>query len=60
MKPQKALVPTHPVEGEFIGFIPKPKKPFKYMQLRVGERTLTIKLAKELQETLGNCKSAIA
>ena len=40
----------HQIQGKFLGFIPKPKKELKYMQLQVGERILAIKLAKEIQK----------
>ena len=41
------------IEGEFLGFIPKPGGELKYIQVRVKERIIPIKLAKELRETLG-------
>ncbi len=49
-KPQRS---TYQIEGEFLGFIPKPGGELKYIQVRVGERIIPIKLAKELRETLG-------
>lgn len=53
MKTTIAQRATHQIEGEFLGFIPTSGGEFKYMQMRVGERTIPIKLAKELRETLG-------
>ena len=41
---------THQIQGQFLGFIPKPKNELKYMQLQVGERILAIKLAKDIQK----------
>ncbi len=43
----------YPIEGEFLGFIPKPGGKLKYIQVKVGERIIPIKLAKELRTTLG-------
>jgi hypothetical protein len=53
MKAVNAQASTYPIEGEFLEFIPMPGDEFKYMQFRVGERIIPIKLAKELRETLG-------
>ena len=53
MKTTKARVSTYQIEGEFLGFIPKPGGELKYIQVQVGERIIPIKLAKELRETLG-------
>jgi (2Fe-2S) ferredoxin len=53
MKVKKAQPATHKIKGEFLGFIPKPGSEFKYMQLQVGERIIPVKLAKELQELVG-------
>lgn len=53
MKTTKARPSTYQIEGEFIGFIPKPGGELKYIQVQVGERIISIKLAKELRETLG-------
>ncbi len=41
------------IEGEFLGFIPTSGGKLKYIQVKVGERILPIKLAKELRTTLG-------
>ncbi len=49
-KPQRS---TYQIEGEFLGFIPKPGGELKYIQVLVGKRIIPIKLAKELRETLG-------
>ena len=53
MKTQASQKSTYKIEGEFLGFIPKPGGKLKYIQVRVGERTIPIKLAKELRKTLG-------
>ncbi|MGF1480515.1 MAG: (2Fe-2S) ferredoxin domain-containing protein [Cyanophyceae cyanobacterium] len=53
MKTINAQPATHQIEGEFLGFIPLPGGESKYMQFRVGERIVPIKLAKELRATLG-------
>ncbi len=53
MKTTKARASTYQIEGEFLGFIPKPGGELKYIQVQVGERIIPIKLAKELRETLG-------
>ncbi len=53
MKTTKARQSTYKIEGEFLGFIPKPGGELKYIQVQVGERIIPIKLAKELRETLG-------
>lgn len=53
MKTKQAQATTHRVEGEFFGFLPKPGSELKYMQLQVGERRISVKLAKELREPLG-------
>lgn len=53
MKTQESPKLTYKIEGEFIGFIPKPGGKLKYIQVQVGERIIPIKLAKELRETLG-------
>jgi (2Fe-2S) ferredoxin len=53
MKTTKARQSTYQIEGEFIGFIPKPGGELKYIQVQVGEQIVPIKLAKELRETLG-------
>ena len=42
------------IEGEFLGFIPTPGGKLKYIQVKVGERIIPIKLAKELRTTLGS------
>lgn len=39
---------THHIEGEFLGFLA-----YKYIQVKVGEQIIPIKLAKELREPLG-------
>ena len=52
MKTTKARQSTYQIEGEFLGFIPKPGGELKYIQVQVGERIIPIKLAKELRETL--------
>ena len=44
---------TYQIEGEFLGFLPNSAGKLKHIQLRVGERIIPIKLAKELRETLG-------
>ena len=54
MKTQKTQKSTYKIEGEFIGFIPKPGGKLKYIRVQVGERVIPIKLAKELRETIGN------
>ncbi|VEP13866.1 conserved hypothetical protein [Hyella patelloides LEGE 07179] len=53
MKTQEAPKSTYKIEGEFLGFIPKPGNELKYIRVQVGERIIPIKLAKELRETLG-------
>jgi (2Fe-2S) ferredoxin len=53
MKTQEVQKSTYKIEGEFLGFIPKPGGELKYIQVQVGERIIPIKLAKELRETLG-------
>jgi len=50
MKPKNAQPLTHKITGKFLGFLPQPKKEFKYIQLEVGERIIAVKLAKELRE----------
>ena len=40
------------IEGEFLGFIPTSGGKLKYIQVKVGERIIPIKLAKELRTTL--------
>lgn len=52
MKTQKLPKSTCTIEGEFLGFIPKPGGNFKYIQVQVGERVIPIELAKEFRETL--------
>lgn len=52
-KVKEAPKSTYQIEGEFLGFIPKPGNEFKHIQVQVGERVISIKLAKELRETLG-------
>ncbi len=52
MKIQEAQKSSYKIEAEFLGFIPKPESEFKYIQVQVGERIISIKLAKELRETL--------
>ena len=42
------------IEGEFLGFIPTSGGKLKYIQVKVGERIIPIKLAKELRTTLGS------
>jgi (2Fe-2S) ferredoxin len=37
------------IEGNFLGFIPRPGNEFKYMQLQVEERILSVKISKELR-----------
>lgn len=54
MKTKEIQKSTYKIEGEFLGFIPKPGGKLKYIQVQVGERILPIKLAKELRETVGN------
>lgn len=52
----KTSVPTQApfeIEGDFLGFLPRPGNEFKYMRLQVGERILAIKLAKKLRFPLG-------
>lgn len=39
---------SYRIEGEFLGFLA-----YKYIQVRVGECIIPIKLAKELRETIG-------
>ncbi|MEM8831164.1 MAG: (2Fe-2S) ferredoxin domain-containing protein [Cyanobacteria bacterium P01_G01_bin.19] len=53
MKTQAPPKSIYKMEGEFLGFIPKPGGKLKYIQVQVGERIIPIKLAKELRETLG-------
>ena len=52
MKTTEIQESTYKIEGEFLGFIPKPGGELKYIQVQMGERILPIKLAKELRETL--------
>jgi hypothetical protein len=52
MKTLEAQKSSYKIEAEFLGFIPKPESELKYIQVKVGERILPIKLAKELRETL--------
>jgi (2Fe-2S) ferredoxin len=52
MKTTKVQQSTYQIEGEFLGFIPKPGGELKYIQVQVAERIIPIKLAKELRETL--------
>ena len=52
MKTTKARQSTYQIEGEFLGFIPQPGGELKYIQVQVGERIISIKLAKELRPTL--------
>ena len=54
MKTQEAPKSTYIIEGEFLGFIPKPGGKLKYIQVQVGERVIPIKLAKELRKTIGS------
>ena len=54
MKTQEASKATYKIEGEFLGFIPKPGGELKYIRVQVGERAIPIKLAKQLRETLGS------
>ena len=54
MKTQEAQKSTYIMEGEFLGFIPKPGGKLKYIQVQVGERVIPIKLAKELRKTIGS------
>ncbi|MFP4008750.1 MAG: (2Fe-2S) ferredoxin domain-containing protein [Spirulinaceae cyanobacterium] len=37
------------VEGNFLGFIPRPGNEFKYMRLQVAERILSLKISKKLR-----------
>lgn len=53
MKTTKAQPSTYKLEGEFLGFIFKPKEEHKYIKVQVGEHIIPIKLAKELREPLG-------
>lgn len=53
MKTTKVEQSTYQIEGEFLGFIPKPGEELKYIKVQVGERIIPIKLAKEIRETLG-------
>ena len=53
MKTTKARQAKYQIEGEFLGFIPTPGGKLKYIQVKVGERIIPIKLAKELRTTLG-------
>lgn len=53
MKTKEVQKSTYKIEGEFLGFIPKPGGKLKYIRVQVGERVIPIKLAKELRETLG-------
>lgn len=52
MKTQEASKATYKIEGEFLGFVPKPGGELKYIRVQVGERTIPIKLAKQLRKTL--------
>ncbi len=52
-KTKEAQKSTYQIEGEFLGFIPKPGGELKYIQVQVGERIIPIKLAKKLRATLG-------
>lgn len=52
-KRKQAQGTTHKVQGKFLGFIQKSGSPFKYIKLRVGEREIPIKLAKEIRKPLG-------
>ncbi|MFP4133411.1 MAG: (2Fe-2S) ferredoxin domain-containing protein [Halothece sp.] len=54
MPSTKTPTKTHQIQGQFLGFIPKPKNELKYMQLQVGERILAIKLAKEIRKPVAN------
>jgi hypothetical protein len=54
MKTKENQKSTYKIEGEFLGFIPKPGSEFKYIQVQVGERIIPIQLAKELRFTLGS------
>ncbi len=54
MKTTKVEQATYQIEGEFLGFIPKPSGELKYIQVQVGERIIPIKLGKELRETWEN------
>ncbi len=54
MKTTEPSKSNYKIEGEFLGFIPKPGGKPKYIQVQVGERIIPIKLAKELRETLGS------
>ena len=53
MKTKEAQKSTYEIQGEFLGFIPKPGGELKYIQVQVGERIIPIKLAKELRKNLG-------
>lgn len=52
-KIKEAQKSTYQIEGEFLGFIPKPGDEFKHIRVQVKERVISIKLAKELRKTLG-------
>ena len=53
MKTTKVRPTTHQIEGEFLEFIFKPGDEYKYIKVRVKERIIPIKLAKELRQPLG-------
>ena len=53
MKIREAQKSNYKKEGEFVGFIPKPNDELKYIQVKVGERIIPIKLAKELRKSIG-------
>ena len=44
---------TYQIEGKFLGFLPNSEGKLKHIQVQVEERIISIKLAKELRETLG-------
>ena len=54
MKIKEAQKSSYKIEGEFLGFIAKPGGRLKYIQVRVGEHIIPIKLAKQLRENIGN------
>lgn len=54
MKTKELEKSSYTIEGEFLGFIPKPGGKLKYIRVRVGERIIPIKLAKELRKSIDN------
>lgn len=54
MKTTKIEESTYQIKAKFLSFIPKPGGELKYIQVQVRERIISIKLAKELQETWKN------